>query len=111
MSRWAYNTDTVTVGPNSLKVRQLTWGEQTEYAEKFQKGGDQSDLPALIVGFGAIDPPLTKEDIQLMPPELLQACFKRILELTGVNLSDKPDDETATTPRVEKKETSLPATS
>ena len=111
MSRWTYNTDIVTVGPNSQKVRQLTWGEQTEYHDKWKKGDQPTKLPALIVSFGAIEPAVTEEDLQSMPPELMQACFRKILQLTGVDVSDKADEpavDAETSTPAEKKENSSP---
>lgn len=98
-SRWKYRTEVVTVGENSQKVRQLTHGEQTKYHDAWKAGGKETELPGMIVRFGAIEPPATDSDVADMPPELLQACFKKILALTGVDVDAVPDaDATATTP-------------
>jgi hypothetical protein len=118
MSRWTYKTHAVTVGGNTQKVRQLTWGEQKKYLETWKAGDKPNELPGIIVGFGAIEPAATPEDIESMPPDLMKACFQKILELTGVDVSDKADDDASTTaataetpaPAPEKKDDSLPPT-
>lgn len=111
-SRWKYKTDTVTVGENSQKVRQLTAGERRQFAEsskKVAKGEmEAGELPALVAKFGCIDPVLTQEDADSMPGDLLTACVDKIMELTG--LKSKDDGEDAG----EKKEpqlSSIPTTS
>jgi len=93
MSRWTYRTDTVTVGPNTQQVRQLTAGERQKFAQfsKDEKAGkaDKNELPALIAGFGCINPTVSKEEMADMPPDLLDAVVAKIMELTGF----KGDDE------------------
>lgn len=117
MSRWTYKTHDVTVGGNTQKVRQLTFGEQKKYLETWKAGDQPHALPGIIVGFGAIEPSATPEDIESMPPDLLKACFEKILELTGVDVSDQAEDlSTAAAPEIparppQKKDASSPPTS
>lgn len=97
MSRWAYKTETVTVGGNSQKVRQMTAGERQKFAQfsKDQKAGkaDNNDLPALIAGFGCVDPAVTKEELADMPADLLDAVVAKIMELTGFKDDEKKEPE------------------
>lgn len=93
MSRWKYKTATVTVGDNSQDVRQLTQSERAEFAassQKIKKGEMQPiELPPLVVGFAAINPKLTKEEVADMPGDLMDACVDRIMELSGLGDDDK----------------------
>jgi hypothetical protein len=93
VSRWAYKTDTVTVGSNTQKVRQMTAGERKQFAEfsRAVKDGKavSNDLPVLIASFGCVDPTVTKEELADMPTDLLDAVVSKIMELTGF----KDDDE------------------
>lgn len=112
MSRWKYRTETVTVGSNSQNVRQLTAGERKTFAatSKEIKAGtaDANDLPALIAGFGCVDPQVTKEELAEMPTDLLDAVVAKIMELTGfegddekkepASLSATPPDTSPTKP-------------
>jgi hypothetical protein len=104
MSRWKYKTDTVTVGENSQAVRMLTAGERKQFAQASQKikAGEmqKSDLPALVAKMGCTNPTLSEEELEAMPPDLLDACVSKIMELTGFKAGD---DEAAEDP--EKKET------
>lgn len=99
MSRWTYRSDTVTVGPNSQKVRQLTAGERRTFADtsKAIKEGkaEARDLPYLIAGFGCIDPQLSKDELHDMPTDLLDACVDRIMKLTGFREDEDEDEKKA----------------
>lgn len=91
--RWKYRQDTVTVGENSIVVRQLTAGERRDFAAASgkvrngeMKGGD---LPLMLMKFASISPRITTdEDVAEMPPELLDACTHKILELTGLKVGE-----------------------
>lgn len=95
MSRWKYKTAEVTVGENTQKVRGLTVGERKKFAIASMeiKAGNRpaTDLPGMIVGFGCIDPSLTKEDVEAMPSDLLDAAVSKIMSLTGFKDEEKKD--------------------
>lgn len=86
--RWKYKTATVTVDGNSQTVRMLTAGERRQFAEmseKKRKGeATGSDLANSVLLFGTVEPNLTLEDIEAMPPDLFEACTNKIMELTGL---------------------------
>lgn len=97
MSRWTYRTETVTVGANSQNVRQMTAGERKQFAiasRDIKAGkGEANDLPALIAGFGCVDPKVTKEELAEMPSDLLDAVVAKIMELTGFEGDDEKKDQ------------------
>jgi hypothetical protein len=87
-SRWKYRTATVTVGENSQTVRMLTAGERRQFAEMNakKKAGEVTgiDMANAVLVFGTVDPKLTVEEIDAMPPDLYEACTVKIMELTGL---------------------------
>lgn len=92
--RWKYRTAVVTVGENSQKVRGLTAGERRAFAEKSKAmkaagEGGANMLPNFVVQAGAVDPTLTDEDVDAMPPDLLDACSEKVFELTGADREKK----------------------
>lgn len=92
MSRWKYRTETVTVGENSVEVRQFTQRERGEFAsnsKKIKDGGLQPmELPPLVIKFGTT---LTEDEIAEMPPELADACVRKIMDLSGLGDDDETD--------------------
>lgn len=94
MSRWKYKTATVTVGENSQDVRQLTQKERGEFAaasKQIKEGKLQAmDLPPMVVKFAAINPQLTADDLESMPPDLMDECCRKVMELSGMR-DEEPD--------------------
>lgn len=103
MSRWKYKVETVTVGENSQKVRQMTTQERKQFAQasKEIKNGERraDELPGMIAEFGCTDPQLMPEEIADMPADLLDACVSKIMDLSGFKDEEKktavPDPEEA----------------
>jgi hypothetical protein len=84
VSRWKLKQDTVTVGENSVVVRQLTAGERRQFVEL----GKKTEVPpmerlAKLVEWCAL-PQLTKEELDQMPPELQDAAVSKVMELSGL---------------------------
>lgn len=107
VGRWKYKTAVVTVEGNSQTVRMLTAGERNEFAASTGKikAGEMTaaQVAARLLAMAAIDPPLTPEDIEQMPPDLYEACTNKILELTGLKseldvAGDQKKDLTASLP-------------
>lgn len=104
MSRWKYRVEKVTVGENSQHVRKLTSGERREFvatSKKIATGEMQpADLPFAVAKMGCVDPPLTEEDAVAMPPDLMDACVKKIMMMSGMRNSgdetEAADDEKKT---------------
>lgn len=94
MSRWTYRTHDVTVGDNTQKVRSLTAGERKQFAaisSEIKSGKkNANELPAMIAGFGCIEPKLSDDELETMPPDLMDACVAKIMELTGFK-EDEPE--------------------
>lgn len=98
MSRWKYPTETVTVGPNSVTVRGLTFGERMQYAEVAKKGqaeGTGQLATARVVAKFCIveNPPVTEADVDAMPGDLVDAVFAKILILSGLSKGEKKAPE------------------
>lgn len=93
MSRWKYRTEDVTVGENTQRVRGMTAGERHQFANasKDVKEGKRlaTDLPVMIAGFGCIEPPATKEEVEAMPSDLLNAVVDKIMEFSGMGKGDE----------------------
>lgn len=100
MSRWKHKSQTVTVGDNSIEVRGLTGGQRSQFAQasKDIKEGKKpaSDLPFMIVAFGAVDPTLSEQEARDMPTDLLDEAVNKILELTGLDKDEKKAPDAAT---------------
>jgi hypothetical protein len=100
VSRWKYKTATVTVDDNSVEVRQFTQNERAEFAATSKKTKDGElqamDLPPMVIRYGTT---LTPEEIAEMPPELADACVRKIMELSGLS-----DDDDAPAVDPEKKD-------
>ena len=96
-SRWKLKQATVTVGENSIDVRQLSAKERRDFVDL--KGTELKPLErtAKLVEWCAV-PKLSKEELDDMPPELQDAAIAKVLELSG--LGRMADDE--------KKETETP---
>jgi hypothetical protein len=86
--RWKYKTATVTVDGNSQTVRMLTAGERRQFAEMSakKKAGDVTgtEMANAVLAFGTVEPTLSIEEIEAMPPDLYEACTNKIMELTGL---------------------------
>lgn len=97
MSRWTYLTAIVDVEGNKQTVRCLTAGERQKYIALGKAIRENKELasaiPAAIVGWGAINPILTDEDVADMPTELLDACVAKIIELSGMGRDDDEKKE------------------
>lgn len=95
MSRWKYPLELVTVGDNAQNVRKLTAGERKAFAlaSRDIKAGkmEATELPFLLASFACVEPSLTKVDAEGMPPDLLDACVEKILELSGMR-GKEPDE-------------------
>lgn len=106
-SRWKFTSVKVTVDGNSQHVRKFTAGERKAFALKSKeiKAGkfDANDLPMFIVSLASVEPTLTAEEAEGMPPDLLDACVQKIMELSGFKDDDEGGDE--------KKELTPPSTS
>lgn len=109
VSRWTYVKEEVTVGGNSQTVRKLTSGERAAFAQSAKKiaAGEMeaTELPFVVAKFGCIDPSLTREDLEGMPPDLLDACVRKILELSGMGddpEKKEPDPATLTLPQTQQ---------
>lgn len=96
MSRWKYKVETVTVGENSQNVRKLTAGERRDFAlasKKIAAGEmEKAQLPFVIAKFACIEPVLSDEDAMSMPPDLLDACVGKIMELSAIGGAKDKDD-------------------
>lgn len=96
MSRWKYKTATVSVGDNAVDVRQLTAGERKQFVQLSREVKEgkaaQMDLPPFIIKAATINPSLTDDDIASMPPELADACVRKIMELTGLRENADGDE-------------------
>jgi hypothetical protein len=93
VSRWKYVTANVTVGANSIEVRQLTVKERLSFAEASQKvkAGtlDRLELPKMVLQFGVSG--LSGEDFETMPADLVDAAVEKILELSGIGKDEKKE--------------------
>lgn len=93
MSRWKYRTEIVTVGENSQKVRGMTQGERTQFAEASTaiKEGNRkaTELPGMIACFGCVDPSVTAKEVEEMPTELVDAVVSAIMRLSGMKDPEK----------------------
>jgi hypothetical protein len=87
MAKWKYSSELVQVGENSVNVRQLTAKQRTTFATYSADGKQPAELPFLVVQLGNADN-LTNDEIDEMPPELLDAAWHKILELTGLRVKD-----------------------
>lgn len=98
MSRWSYPTETVTVGKNSQDVRGMTAKQRREFAglsKRIASGEVESaQIPEFVVQWGAVNPPLSMEDVQDMPAELIDACRETIMKLTGFSDEDEKKEVT-----------------
>jgi len=99
--RWKYKTDTVTVGENSVVVRQLTVRERLQFANasKAVKEGklEPIELPKVVLQAGIEG--LSDQESLDMPADLVDAAVNRILELSGIRDEKKapaPEEEAAT---------------
>jgi hypothetical protein len=88
--KWNYPTRTVTVGDNSQRVRCLTVKERSIVMDERAKmtagaagAATASELAIKMVQFASIDPKLTVEEVEQMPPDLLDACAADIMEMTN----------------------------
>lgn len=113
MSRWKYKVASVTVDENTVSVRGLTAGERMEFAEQSRKAREERAaasesptvvvralpsalaVPRLVAKLGVVDPPLTDEDVETMPGDLLDAVVTKILELSGVKSDEKDEKKDA----------------
>lgn len=91
MSRWKHKQETVTVGENSIVVRQLTAGERREFIEL----GKKADLAPMTKTAKMVEwcsvPKLSAEEIDDMPPELQDAAVAKIMQLSGLDKGDDPE--------------------
>lgn len=93
LSRWTYKTFEVRVGDNVQHVRGLTADERGKFAALpamiKKEEMPATELPIMVVQMGAVNPPLSIEDVRAMPSELLDACAEKIMEMTaGVGKED-----------------------
>lgn len=113
MSRWKYRTEDVTVGENTQKVRGMTQGERTQFAQASAdiKEGKRkaTELPNLIAGFGCIDPKATPEDIVDMPSDLLDAVVSAIMRLSGFKDDEKKGEQLPKFPELMEQTVEKPA--
>lgn len=96
--RWKLKQATVTEGDNSVVVRQLTTAERREFIE-LGKNADVKPLEKTtkIVEWCTV-PKLSREDIDAMPPELHDAAVEKVMELSGLKMTDAEKKEMATLP-------------
>lgn len=98
-SRWKYAIEPVTVGENTQNVRKMTSGERRDFmlTSKRIKAGEMeaADLPFFIAKCGCTNPTMTEEEAREMPPDLLDACVRKITELSGMRAPTDADDETS----------------
>lgn len=95
-NRWKFPVFTVEEGENKQDVRKLTAGERRDFmltSKKIAKGEmEAADLPFFIAKCGCTNPTITEEEARDMPPDLLDACVRKITELSGMR-SPVGDDE------------------
>lgn len=93
--RWKYPTETVTVGPNSVTVRGMTFGERIQFAAKRKEQKDAGDqrkgfeMTGMLAKFGIVEPKLTDQEISEMPGDLLEAAVEKIMALSGMKADPK----------------------
>ena len=87
----------VTVGENSVEVRQLTVKERLQFAEasKAIKEGklERIELPKMVLRAGISG--LTEQEAEDMPADLVDAAVNKILELSGLGGDDEKKGEPA----------------
>jgi hypothetical protein len=101
VSRWKYRTATVTVGENSIEVRQFTTEERRQFHELHkaarESGSGLLGLQKQVMMWTVITAPaLTEEDARTMPPELTDAAVEKVMELSGL-AADETDEKKAPT--------------
>jgi|SRR5580698_10665422 hypothetical protein len=81
---------TMTIRDQELRVKELTHAERLQWMQIAQ--ADRLDGPAMLVVLGVIsEPPLTKEEVQGWPGEVVTEVSAKVMELSGMNRQKEPN--------------------
>lgn len=90
-TRWKYKTAVVKAGENTLNVRQLTQSERLKLVsltKEVTEGKQDLLMVTEFVAKSGVTDDLSDEDLKTMPPELIDACADKILELSELKTEE-----------------------
>jgi hypothetical protein len=90
--KFQLRTETIQVRGESILVRELTAGQKARWAEEAER--NKFEIQYRLAALTSVDPPLTAEQAQELPSEVIEAICNCAMRLSGMDKEDpkkKPD--------------------